>query len=193
MELTQERILDEAARLFAERGYAGTGVQDLCERSEVTKPTLYYHFGSKDGLLTALFEQRFGGFNARVRSASEYDGPRRGDLAGVLTATISVFVETARVDPDFSRLRLASSFSPPSSVSYRVARPYLESLYAILRKTFVTAALDHGNMAGRDLQYAASFIGAADTYVGLYLAGDLDPDDAFLRRAVHYFMHGIFS
>jgi TetR/AcrR family transcriptional regulator len=106
---------------------------------------------------------------------------------------MTAFVDAARDDPDFARVRLASSFCPPSSDPYRVARPHLEALYAAVVDAFEAAAVDHGNMAGRALPYAASFIGASDAYVGLYLAGDLDPDAGFLRRAVHYFMHGIFS
>jgi len=185
--------LDEAVAAFAARGYEAVGVQDLCDASGITKPTLYYHFGSKEGLLATLFDERFGGFNARVRAASEYPGVRRGDLAGVLLSTMTAFIDAARDDPDFSRVRLASSFCPPSSNPYRVARPHLEALYSTIVAMFEAAAIEHGNMAGRALPYAASFIGASDAYVGLCLAGDLDPDDDFLRRAVHYFMHGIFS
>ncbi len=193
METTRDRILEVAVAAFAVRGYEAVGVQELCESSGITKPTLYYHFGSKEGLLAALFAERFGGFNGRVATAAAYPGNRRGDLAGVLLATIGAFIEAARDDPDFSRVRLSSAFCPPSSERYRVARPYLEALYGTIAATFESAALEHGNMAGRAAQYAASFIGASDAYVGLYLAGDLDPDEAFLRRAIHYYMHGIFS
>ncbi len=193
METTKARILGQAAKAFAERGYEGVGVQDLCDAAGVTKPTLYYHFGSKEGLLAALFEERFGAFNARLRAAAEYPGARRGDLAGALLSAMTAFVDAARADPDFSRVRLASSFCPPSSDAYRVARPHLEGMYSTMAATFDAASREHGNMAGRALPYAASFIGATDSYVGLYLAGDLDPDEDFLRRAVHYFMHGIFS
>src|SRR5512145_126046 len=118
MDTTRDRILDEALRLFAARGYEAVGVQDICEASGITKPTLYYHFGSKEGLLSALFAERFGSFNARVRAAAEYPGSRRGDLAGVLLSTMEAFVDAARTEPDFARMRLASSFCPPSSDSY---------------------------------------------------------------------------
>ncbi|HPE88851.1 MAG TPA: TetR/AcrR family transcriptional regulator [Spirochaetia bacterium] len=193
METTRDRILEVAAAAFAARGYEAVGVQELCESSGITKPTLYYHFGSKEGLLAALFEGRFGGFNGRVAAAAAYPGTRRGDLAGVLLSTMGAFVDAARDDPDFARIRLSSAFCPPSSERYRVARPYLEALYATIAAVFEAAALEHGNMAGRATPYAASFIGAADAYVSLFLAGDLDPDEGFLRRAVHYYMHGIFS
>src|SRR5437660_12620680 len=43
-----------AARLFAARGYDATPVRAIVEAAGVTKPTLYYHFGSKEGLAQAL-------------------------------------------------------------------------------------------------------------------------------------------
>jgi AcrR family transcriptional regulator len=44
------RILVEAVRLFAERGYAGTSLQSIADAAGITKPTLVYHYGNKDGL-----------------------------------------------------------------------------------------------------------------------------------------------
>ena len=43
------RLLDAGLKLFANRGYAGTSVQDITEEARVTKPTLYYYFESKEG------------------------------------------------------------------------------------------------------------------------------------------------
>src|SRR3954453_11333568 len=43
-----------AARLFAARGYDATPVRAIVEAAGVAKPTLYYHFGSKEGLAQAL-------------------------------------------------------------------------------------------------------------------------------------------
>jgi len=46
----RERILAEATRLFGEQGYGITSVRDVARAVGVTNPTLYYHFGSKEGL-----------------------------------------------------------------------------------------------------------------------------------------------
>src|SRR5829696_2658863 len=43
-----------AARLFASHGYDATPVRAIVEAAGVTKPTLYYHYGSKEGLAQAL-------------------------------------------------------------------------------------------------------------------------------------------
>ena len=43
----KERILECALELFYAKGYDAVGVQEIAERSGITKPTLYYYFGSK--------------------------------------------------------------------------------------------------------------------------------------------------
>ncbi len=189
MEDTRERLLSVALSLFAARGYNAVGVQDVCDAASVTKPTLYYRFGSKRGLLEAIAEERYGPFAAKVRDRARYSG----DVAAALTGVAAAFLEAARADRDFARLRLSLAFSPPESEEHAVFRPRTEALYAAIADLFEAASTDHGNMRGRAAWYAASFIGTADAYVGLFLAGSLDPDEEAVRRIVHFFMHGIFS
>jgi AcrR family transcriptional regulator len=50
----RDRLLEAAARLFSERGYAATSVGAICEQADVGKPALYWHFDSKEGLLAAV-------------------------------------------------------------------------------------------------------------------------------------------
>lgn len=54
---THERILEVAARLFSERGFAGTSIRDIADALGVTKAALYYHFPSKDAILGELVAQ----------------------------------------------------------------------------------------------------------------------------------------
>src|SRR5262249_49527882 len=61
-------IAREAARLFAARGYDATAVRAIVEAAGVTKPTLYYHFGSKEGLAQALVTVPLTGLVERLRS-----------------------------------------------------------------------------------------------------------------------------
>jgi AcrR family transcriptional regulator len=49
------RLLAEATRLFAERGYDRTSVQEIVEAAGVTKGALYHYFGSKDDLLHEVY------------------------------------------------------------------------------------------------------------------------------------------
>jgi AcrR family transcriptional regulator len=55
---TGDRLLHSAADAFYEDGINATGVDALAERSGVSKPTLYAHFGSKRDLLAAVLQRR---------------------------------------------------------------------------------------------------------------------------------------
>ncbi|MDQ4116437.1 MAG: TetR/AcrR family transcriptional regulator [Actinomycetota bacterium] len=49
----EQQILDAAVDVFSRLGYAGASMDTVAERVGVTKPVLYAHFGSKEGLLLA--------------------------------------------------------------------------------------------------------------------------------------------
>ena len=57
-ELRQERVLEEATRMIAERGYKDISIQEVADRCRISKTLLLYYFGSKDGLLVALLQFR---------------------------------------------------------------------------------------------------------------------------------------
>ena len=181
--------MNNALRLFAAQGYNAVGVAQICKTTDIAKPSLYHHFGSKLGLLQAIADERYRPFLEDVRVKAAY----RRDLTAVLEDTLRLFLEHAGRDSDFARLRLTVAFSPPESEEHRVFRPLTEKLHETIRLLFIEAAKDHGNMIGRHLRYAASFLGTADAYVGLKLAGVLDSDEPLIREIVRHFMHGLFS
>jgi AcrR family transcriptional regulator len=57
---TRQRIQAVALELFAERGYDKTALREIAERLGVTKAALYYHFKSKEDIVTSLVEDYFG-------------------------------------------------------------------------------------------------------------------------------------
>lgn len=54
---TREQILSVAAQLFLERGFSNVSIRDICERCEVTPPTIYHYFGNKDRLFQAVIRR----------------------------------------------------------------------------------------------------------------------------------------
>lgn len=70
----REAILNAAAQLFAERGYAAVGMDDIGAAAGVTGPAIYRHFGAKASVLTAVFD--------RVIDAVTNDPDVIGDLPG---------------------------------------------------------------------------------------------------------------
>jgi AcrR family transcriptional regulator len=57
---TRQRIQSVALELFAEQGYDKTSLREIAERLGVTKAALYYHFKSKEDIVTSLVEDFFG-------------------------------------------------------------------------------------------------------------------------------------
>jgi len=53
-ELVSNELLEHAARLFTERGFAGTSLQDIADSMGVSRPTIYTYVRNKDELLAAL-------------------------------------------------------------------------------------------------------------------------------------------
>lgn len=53
---TREQILEQAARLFAAKGYPGTSMNEVAEACEVSKPTLYHYVRDKHELLVQICE-----------------------------------------------------------------------------------------------------------------------------------------
>lgn len=52
--LVQQEIFDQATSLFAQRGYAGTSLQDIADAVGLTRPALYHYFRNKEELLAKL-------------------------------------------------------------------------------------------------------------------------------------------
>jgi AcrR family transcriptional regulator len=67
---SRESILQAAAELFSQRGYAGVGVDELANRSGIAKTAIYHHFGNKDGLLAAVVARTAAAWIEGIRQSS---------------------------------------------------------------------------------------------------------------------------
>ncbi|WP_240135543.1 SACE_7040 family transcriptional regulator [Streptomyces sp. MUM 178J] len=91
----REQILREAARLFAERGFHGVGVDEIGAAVGISGPGLYRHFAGKDAMLAELLvgisERLLTGGRHRVAEAD-------GDPAAVLASLIDGHIDFALDD-----------------------------------------------------------------------------------------------
>jgi AcrR family transcriptional regulator len=53
----REQLLDVGRRLFAERGFEGTSVEEIAAKANVSKPVVYEHFGGKEGLYAVVVDR----------------------------------------------------------------------------------------------------------------------------------------
>ena len=105
----RQRLLEAGLKQFANRGYAGTSVQDITEDAKVTKPTLYYYFQSKEGLFQALVDQAM---DERLRLMKQA-APDGMETVDQLTGIIVAVTDFARRQPDLLRLCFSIAFAAP--------------------------------------------------------------------------------
>ena len=92
----QERILEAATRLFAEKGYEAVTTAEIAEAAEVGVGTLFRYAGSKAELLVAVMNSRFAeGIEAGLSEAAEGRA-----MAESIIAILRPFVEESMTHPE---------------------------------------------------------------------------------------------
>lgn len=90
---TRNRLLRAAVSVFDRKGYSAASVREIVELAGVTKPALYYHFGSKERLLTAVLEEASRAFERKINAAIGRPGTARERLSALCTDLHDLFQE----------------------------------------------------------------------------------------------------
>ncbi|MGM0508594.1 MAG: TetR/AcrR family transcriptional regulator [Fusobacteriota bacterium] len=187
----KEELIEIALELFAKEGYDNVGVKKIVERAGVKKPTLYYHFDNKEGVLQSILEVKFDNFFSKLNDISEYEG----DITLTLEKIIFFYFDFAKKNTLFYRLIMSLSFAPEKNTPYKCMVAYLKRQYSILESVFLEAEKQHGNMKGRSEKFAFSYLGLINSGISFYFytknEEDISKDSA--RKLCKQFMHGIFS
>lgn len=112
---TRARIVDAAAALFTERGYARTTVQAIAAAAEVAADTVYAVFGSKVRVLTAVIDARLappGVTNVTERDEARAVRDERDQRRQVQLFATDIAALSTRVRPIYEVLRTASAVEP---------------------------------------------------------------------------------
>lgn len=121
----REKILLEATRLFASRGFEGTALQDVADAVGVKKPSVLYHFPSKEEIRRAVLERILARWNdilPRLLMASQLSG-----LAKFEAVTSELF-EFFASDPDRARLIMREVLDRPKEMkelAERLVQPWI--------------------------------------------------------------------
>jgi TetR/AcrR family transcriptional regulator len=99
---TREKIFIAAAKLFAERGYNGVSMRELSESTGLSKPTIYYYFGNKEGIYTALVETGLHYGQEVFQKIAEQDIPIKEKIIRILKVRFNQVLKF----PDFAKFFL---------------------------------------------------------------------------------------
>jgi AcrR family transcriptional regulator len=161
----KREILDAALRGFAERGLAGTTVDEVRRRSGASVGSIYHHFGDKEGIAAALYLDSLGDYQAGLRAVFA-DGR---DAERTIKALVRHHLRWVEADPDRARFLLSG---PPPRAADAIADVNRDGFYA------TAAWLEREVSAGRiapipfDVFYAV-LLGPAQEYCRHWLEGQV--------------------
>ena len=99
-ELTQQRLLTAATKLFAERGFDGVSVDDIVSAAEVNKRMVYHYFGDKEGLYVAVLKQVFSRLaDLELKTLDDISDP-----AGTIRKILQTYFTFLSANPEFVAL-----------------------------------------------------------------------------------------
>jgi AcrR family transcriptional regulator len=81
---SRERIMEEAARLFVDRGYNGISMRELAQATGISKAGLYYHFQDKEDLFLAILNENLDQMGAIIRRCRQAGGSAREQISAVM-------------------------------------------------------------------------------------------------------------
>jgi AcrR family transcriptional regulator len=168
---TKEKILDAAERLFAAQGFAATSLRQIIAQAGVNLAAVHYHFGSKDGLLDAVFARRIEPVNReRLELLDRYEAAGDPTLEQILEALIVPTIALARhperrvfikvmarmlMEPESRALMLAPHFEGLLQRFQRALRralPELPEIELLWRVHFAIGAIAHTMLGAEKLE-----------------------------------------
>ena len=194
----KQTILDKSMELFSAKGYEGVSVSELTEAAGITKPTLYYYFGSKEGVFEAVCQLHYSRLNALISENAMYaPNPKsyNEDIFLTLTKVTASFFSFAKENEVFYRIVLANLSMPSSSAVFGIVKKFHFTQFEVIEGMFKGMAKAHGNLKGKNKTLTWSFIGAINSYISLYLGGEAGQElnKKNVKELVHQFMHGIYA
>lgn len=182
----KERILNEATRLFAERGYDAISMREIAEALHVSKAALYYHYENKEALMLAILM----GYLEEIDQIIDRECPPHLDTH----SRIANLVNSIFRQPPEQRavIRLASQEMP---LLNRQTRQVFGDLY---HKKFIgkieailAAGIERGELRSLDVKAAAwILLGMMYPFFYSMTRPNLKPEDPEISLMIDLFLNG---
>jgi AcrR family transcriptional regulator len=194
----KDKIMSKALELFSAKGYEGVSVNELTAAAGITKPTLYYYFGSKEGLFEAISQLHYANLNSIIEKNAIYNpnpNEYEKDILKTLSRVTKSYFSFAQSNEAFYMCILANLSMPRSSVVFKIVEKHHFTQFDIIENMFKNMAKIHGNLRGKAKMLTWSFIGMINSCISLHFSGFAVQkfDEKSVRELVRQFMHGIFA
>jgi AcrR family transcriptional regulator len=186
---TRQAIHAAATTLFAEKGYAGTSIREICARAGITKPALYYYFGNKEQLYQELILDAFNEYRKKLLSASRQGRTAREKIVNLLEAMFTFTLQR----PELIRLAFRMLLTPEKT-SPQIDYVELGQFDQRLMRELIREGIKNGELKGNPQEIAEALSGIATLHILDFLVSQKAVlDRARARRQVDLLFNGCKS
>jgi AcrR family transcriptional regulator len=181
----RQRILDEAARLFAAKGFPRTTIVELAKACQCSKALLYHYFASKEDILYALLTTHLQHLRAVAAEALSASDEPVEQFYALMQANMAVYIESR--DRHIVLVSDTGHLSEAQRGDIRHMQRMLTSLVSELLTRLNPQLLSDPRLP---MLYTMMFYGMLNwTYIWYDAGGAVGPDE-FSRRAADLFLNG---
>lgn len=168
----REAVLQTAAQLFLEKSYGRTSLNDVANRLNITKPTIYHYFSNKEEILLEIY--RLG--SAMIEETLNEIAAHGGSGLEKVEAFIYSYANVMTVN--FGRCVMRLDEGDLSPAAFAEVRSYKRKIDRRLR-SFIQEGIDDGSIESCDPKIAAFSIAGALNWICMWYepAGPLSPDE----------------
>lgn len=199
----QTKILDAAENAFADHGYNGASMRDIVSEAGVNLATVYYYFGSKNGLMEAVLKRRFGPLRQEhLEILGRFERDARGRplavekiLEAMLLPPLDLVAAAAAKRHAVTRL-IGRIVTEPDAQTQEILRSQRSEVRAAFLKALQTSL---PKSSACDLQWRMEFVWGALSFIlcnprtiAAETHGACNPIDAnkVLREMINFFAAG---
>ncbi|MGH2838481.1 MAG: TetR/AcrR family transcriptional regulator [Thermoleophilaceae bacterium] len=182
-EATRAALVAAARELFAERGYAGVGTEEIVGRAGVTRGALYHHFTDKEDLMRAVLHD----LNRELAETSATAALKETDQWRQILAAVNAFLD-ACTDPAIQRIVMTDA---PSVLGWEEWRE-IDTQYGLgLIKASLEQAMETGLIARQPVDPLAHLLVGALDEAAMYISRA--PDTGVARREMGQSIERMFE
>jgi AcrR family transcriptional regulator len=169
----QSEIIDQAAKVFRKRGYAGVPLDDVAEALGLRKASLYYYVKTKDHLLYLVFDRAISSALERLEQIAAAGLSPRERLEALIRHQVATVAE------DLEEFTVFFDQHYHLDDKSKVEMQKKERRYLRLNAEMVSAAIEDGALPAVDPTYAAQAILGMTSWVYKWFDPERHDPDAF--------------
>lgn len=162
---TRRKILESAARVFSEKGFYRSVVDDIVKASGTSKGAVYFYFESKEQIFLSLVEH----YVAMVAQEIQAAVHRSRGLMAQVEAAVATLVRSFQAHSALARIVLIDW--PATGAEFQGKRIALKAMLVEVLRGYLDRAVQDGKIAPQDTEMAAyAWIGAISEVVVRWLS-----------------------